>query len=223
MSTTGIWAVVPVKNFERAKTRLAGSLPPTRRRQFCRAMLCDTLKALRDAPSLGGIVVVTNDPDAIDIARSYGADVLNDPNESGPSAAVSLGAQWLAKIESCTGMFAVMADTPLVTADELQSVLTNHGPAPAVTLIPARDGIGTNAAICSPTNVIALCFDGKSFPLHRKLAKMRGAEVNIVRMASFGLDIDTAEDLSAFLATPSNTLAAKELAADADVLTEISA
>src|ERR1700680_3207545 len=47
----GIWAVVPVKELDRAKERLAPVLPPERRRALMLAMLEDVLTAL--APTTG--------------------------------------------------------------------------------------------------------------------------------------------------------------------------
>ena len=41
-----IWAVVPVKDLDGAKQRLAGLLPPTQRRALAAAMLEDVLAAL---------------------------------------------------------------------------------------------------------------------------------------------------------------------------------
>ena len=42
---TGIWAVVPVKNFNLAKTRLGGVLQAEERNQLSQAMLQDVLSA----------------------------------------------------------------------------------------------------------------------------------------------------------------------------------
>ncbi|MGA7264466.1 MAG: hypothetical protein WA709_31550, partial [Stellaceae bacterium] len=57
----GMWAVVPVKELDRAKERLAQVLPPDRRRALMLAMLEDVLTALAATPGLGGLAVVTVD------------------------------------------------------------------------------------------------------------------------------------------------------------------
>ena len=55
----GVWAVVPVKELDRAKERLAAVLPPERRRALMLAMLEDVLTALAATPGLDGLAVVT--------------------------------------------------------------------------------------------------------------------------------------------------------------------
>jgi hypothetical protein len=59
-----LWAVVPVKERDRAKERLAPLLPPEMRQALALAMLEDVLAALTSAAGLAGLLVVTVDPAA---------------------------------------------------------------------------------------------------------------------------------------------------------------
>src|SRR5579875_3859931 len=68
-----LWAVVPVKELERAKERLAPLLAPALRRALMLAMLEDVLAALAATPPLAGIVVATVDAEAERLARRDGA------------------------------------------------------------------------------------------------------------------------------------------------------
>ena len=65
---TGIWAVVPVKEFEGAKQRLSSSLEPDERRLLARTMLEDVLDAVSAVQQLAGLLVVTVDPLAASLA-----------------------------------------------------------------------------------------------------------------------------------------------------------
>ena len=65
---TGIWAVVPVKEFEGAKQRLSSALSPDERRTLATTMLEDVLDAVSAVRELAGVLVVTRRPRR-DIAR----------------------------------------------------------------------------------------------------------------------------------------------------------
>ena len=64
-----VYAVVPIKETEDAKRRLAGVLDAPRRRDLALAMFEDVLAALSQVRELAGIVVVTADPAAAATAR----------------------------------------------------------------------------------------------------------------------------------------------------------
>ena len=68
MAETGIWAVVPIKETFDAKQRLADFVPAHLRPGFTLAMFEDVLDALVAATGLAGIVVVTADDAAAEIA-----------------------------------------------------------------------------------------------------------------------------------------------------------
>ncbi len=57
-----LWAVVPVKPLDKAKSRLAGALAPEERVALVQRLLERTLEVLRLVPAVAEIVVVTSDP-----------------------------------------------------------------------------------------------------------------------------------------------------------------
>jgi 2-phospho-L-lactate guanylyltransferase len=73
-----IWAVVPVKDTRAAKQRLAAVMEQETRTLLAQAMLDDVLSAVAAATSLAGIVVVTADPFATQVAQYYGARLLSE-------------------------------------------------------------------------------------------------------------------------------------------------
>ena len=72
MDPSHLWAVVPVKNLENAKQRLAGVLGAAERHDLFRAMLEDVLSALSSCRGLGGVLMVTRDAEAKALAQRYG-------------------------------------------------------------------------------------------------------------------------------------------------------
>lgn len=198
-----IVAVVPVKDFAAAKSRLARHAPDLRR-GLARAMLDDVLAALAATTQLAGLVVVTVDPMARELAIRYGARVFEDGACDGHTSAVMAAAQHLAT-EGRAGMLTVPGDIPLITPEEVSRVLAAHGEAPAFSIVPAHDRRGSNAILMTPPNAVALAFGDDSFLPHLDAARRLGIEPAIVPMPGIGLDIDHDRDLALLMQTPSPT------------------
>jgi 2-phospho-L-lactate guanylyltransferase len=206
VARSDIWAVVPVKDLQGAKQRLAEVLSAKERQELFAAMLEDVLCALAASSGLAGILVVTRDPLGQRLAARYGARVLVEEENRGHTAASSLGAGTLRQ-EGVGGMVQVPADLPLLAPGDIEALLRVHGQAPALTLSPARDGRGTNAVVSSPPDLLPLRFGDDSFSAHMRRARSLGIEPKIVRRPALALDLDTPDDLTAFLSTPSDTRA----------------
>ena len=206
MPVTDVHAVVPVKDLANAKQRLAGVLGQPQRTALFRAMLEDVLEALAGATSLAGIVLVTRDEEALAFARRHGAECLIEPQNRGHTAAVEFAAAALAR-RGAGALLQVPGDIPRVTCEEIEAVIAAHGPAPSVTIAPSRDCRGSNAVLCSPPDVFPFRFGDDSFHPHLAAARAIGIEPTVVERAGIGLDIDTPDDLEAFLASPSDTRA----------------
>src|SRR5438270_173909 len=84
-------AILPVKRFAAAKSRLGASVAQELRGELARAMVADVLLALSRVASLECTIVVTREPDIIEPARALGALIVPDSDEQGQSAAVMLG------------------------------------------------------------------------------------------------------------------------------------
>ncbi len=192
-----VWAVVPVKAFAGAKQRLALLLSPAQRRALATAMLEDVLAALIAAP-LAGIVVSTLDPTAQALAEAHGARVVTQGAGDGHSGAVAAAARLLAA-EGAPGMLTCPGDIPGITAAEVGRLLAVHGPAPAFTIVPAHDELGSNAVLLSPPDLMTLRFGNDSFLPHLEAARRQGLAPRIVRAEGIALDLDNPADARAFM------------------------
>ena len=65
-----MWAILPAKNFNHAKKRLAPSLTPVERQALFAAMLEDVLAAATDVDMLEGVLVLTRDEKAVALAQT---------------------------------------------------------------------------------------------------------------------------------------------------------
>jgi 2-phospho-L-lactate guanylyltransferase len=166
-------------------------------------MLDDVLAALANAPGLAGILVVTADPAAKSLAQRYGAQISEEYACEGHTAAVIGAARALAA--RAETMLTIPGDIPLVSAAEIEQILEAHQRSHRFVIAPARDERGSNAILVSPADAVPLRFGDDSFFPHLAAARACGIEPAILRLPGIGLDIDTPEDLAAFLAQPSQT------------------
>jgi 2-phospho-L-lactate guanylyltransferase len=201
-----LWAVVPVKELDRAKERLAPLLPAALRRALMLAMLEDVLAALAAVQELAGVAVVTVDPAARELASEYGVRIIEAGARDGHSGAVAAAARLLAA-EGCCGMLTVPGDIPLVTSLEIAQLLAAHRPGPSFTIVPSRDERGSNAIICSPPEAVPLRFGEDSFFPHLRAAEACGIGPTVLRLPGIAHDLDTPEDLADFARLPSPTRA----------------
>lgn len=204
MSASPFWAVMPVKEFARAKQRLAPLLDASERAALACAMFEDVLQVLTSSPCVAGVLVVTGDARAGMIARKAGAEVLCDPPEPGLVPAVRHAARTLAAMR-CAGMLVIPTDLPLIQSVDIESIGRRHGTSPSVTLVAANHDGGTNALACSPPEAIPIHFGQNSFQRHRGVALALGLKPTVLTLPRFGRDIDRPADLFALLAHPSAT------------------
>lgn len=199
-----IWAVVPVKEIDGAKSRLSNACSAEFRRGLAGAMVEDVLNALANVPELAGIAVVTLDPGAVVLAAKYGARVFEDGARDGHTGAVMAAARRLAR-EGHGGMLTVPGDIPGVTANEVSRLIAVHRDAPAFSIVPAHDRRGSNAIMMTPPDAVPLTFGDDSFLPHLEAARRLGIEPTIVAMPGIGLDIDNFQDLALLMQSPSPT------------------
>ncbi len=210
-SAKDIWAVVPVKDTSAAKQRLASAVPPALRQELMLAMLEDVLAALAGASGLAGRLLVTTDPAVQRLAARYGFDWLTDGAADGHTGAVAAAARHLAK-NGAGGMLTLPGDIPLVTAAEIAQLLDAHRPAPAFTIAPSHDELGSNALIVSPPDAVSLRFGDNSFFPHLAAAEARGIRPTVLHLPGIALDIDNPDDLRHFAGLGSRTRAGLWLA-----------
>ncbi|AXH94849.1 2-phospho-L-lactate guanylyltransferase [Ornithinimicrobium avium] len=135
--------VVPVKEADRAKTRLAAPHPLSRP-VLARAVARDTLEAACAAVGGDHLTVVTSDPVVRAAALELGAHVAPDPGR-GLDAAVLAGweshpgpAQQPGRI----GWAALLGDLPALRAADLRAALRACARYPRA-VVPDADGTGT--------------------------------------------------------------------------------
>ena len=195
-----MWAIVPIKSLDDAKQRLASLLSPAERRDLTLAMARDVLTALCQARGLTGVLIVSRTPEADVLAQTFSTERFAESPDADLPGALTQASDHLVRHFAASGVMIIPADVPLLNPDEIDQILSDHGPGRAVTVIPDAEKSGTNCLICSPPDVIGFVFDGRSFKPHVDAAFARGVTPRIVPSRSLSVDIDTAADLKALLA-----------------------
>lgn len=203
-----MWAIVPVKTFDRAKQRLANVLSEEERRSLMLAMARDVLTCLAKTTQLEGILIVSRAPEADALAQAFGTERFAESRQANLPEALEQATRHLMTHFDASGVMVVPADVPGIKPAELDDVLTDHED---VTILPDSENIGTNGLICSPPLCMPYIFDGKSFKPHVDGAFAAGITPKIVPGTHFALDIDTPDDLQALLDTQPNSQTANYL------------
>ncbi len=174
--------VIPFAGVE-GKTRLHASRRT--RHELSLAMFGDVLVA---ALAVGSVRVVTPDPDGIALARSAGAQVVDDPG-SGQGAAVAAA---VAELEP-GAILILNADVPCVVPDDLRALLAAT-PAGGMALVEALDGT-TNALSIPAPEAFADLYGRDSAARFRLHGEALGLEVVAAVVPNLADDVDTLDDL----------------------------
>lgn len=189
-----IWAIVPVKPLRRGKSRLSSVLGLEARTALNHYLLSNTLEILSKIPEIEHSLVISRDPEALTIAREYGARTVQE--QGSPQLNIALTrATMVALSHSVQGILIIPADLPLLTAEDIQEVIKRAENPPVVVVTPDRHQRGTNALLVSPPGLIQYEFGQSSFQKHCASAERAGARLEICTRKSVALDIDLPEDL----------------------------
>ncbi len=186
------WAVLPVKAFDRAKSRLSSVLASTQRESVARLMATDVLRALSSTPEIDRILVVGQGPEQEELARRFDCDYANDDPTLDVSANLTRIAQ-MPEIQSAKILLLVAADLPGLCSKDFVRILLGHEE--GVTICRAvRDG-GTNAFIATMPQQVKFSFGAGSAKRHALAARAAGQKVSVLDDTAFQRDIDTPDDL----------------------------
>ncbi|MFP5321662.1 MAG: 2-phospho-L-lactate guanylyltransferase [Acidimicrobiia bacterium] len=183
MAPPEIAVVVPVKDFARAKVRLAAELDATERADLAREMASIVVRAAAPLP----VVVVCDDEGVRRWAVDEGAEVVWTPG-LGLNGAVQAGVSELAA-RGVRRVVVAHSDLPLATS--LAWVADTDG----ITLVPDRRLDGTNVVALPSDAGFRFSYGGGSFRRHRDEGLRLGLPVRIVRDARLGWDVDHPGDL----------------------------
>ena len=190
--------LLPIKDLRNAKKRLIGVLTPEERFGLAQTMLADTIRAVQGVRRAEKIFVVTNYEPAMHIAEENGWEILCEDRQISESDSVDAASR-LCELRGVTGLLRVPLDVPLVQAGDIDDLLAVECEAPALVIVPSRDGMGTNAILRMPPALFPSHFGVGSFAKHVGEAERVGARVIFRRNTRLEMDVDDEADLRLLL------------------------
>lgn len=192
--------LIPIKDLRGAKQRLSPILSSEERTQLARAMAEDVFDALVPFALAPGVAVVSGDPWASQQAKSRKFTIIVDDAQGGETAAIEMATSFCLN-DGADFSVVFPADIPLITADEVRTVL-DAIPRCGCVVVPAGDGRGTNGILRRPADLIPLRFGNDSLLPHLAAARATGHEVVIRELSGIAIDVDRPDDLATLLAQP---------------------
>jgi len=186
------WALVPVKSFAAAKSRLEGLLTRDECARLAEEMARDVLMALHAAPDITGIAILGDEPRLAPLAAATGATLHRElPGEDYRDALGRVAREL--QTQGARHLLVVPADLPTLSAGDVQSLLEGHKG--GISLCAASADGGTNALLLSPPTAIPFLYGPDSANRHRAAARAAGLPLREVSIPGFARDVDSPEDL----------------------------
>jgi len=204
--------VIPVKVLAQAKSRLAG-IAAQRRSELALAMAADTIAVAVSAPSVGAVLVVTDDRLVSDIAVGLGALVLPDAPAAGLNDALVYGAAYSQVTWPERGRAGLAGDLPAAQPEEITAALLAAARLGAA-FVPDADGTGTVLYAAAPGSEFRPQFG----PDSRRQHLASGAVEIEAGFTGLRRDVDTIQDLRLAAEIGLGSRTGALLAADASIL-----
>ncbi len=190
-----VFAIVPVKNFESGKSRLASLLTVEERVKLSELFLDYTLNTLTNTSVISNVVVVSSDKRAEGIAKIHNAKFLQEKKNQGVNAAVSLADVYISDY-AVDATIVIPQDLPLLLPEDIERICTSaQEHEKCLVICPSLRFDGSNALLRRPPLLISTNYDNDSYNVHIKKAKASDAIIKIIKTERIMTDIDTVEDV----------------------------
>ena len=224
-------AIIPVKRFENAKTRLLLE-KQSAVSQICSIMLREVLHTVTASPRIMHTYVVTGDQTAARIASeaagqghnnngssssSSSVSVIHDAFEHGVNEAVALADTQVLK-DGYDASIVIPQDIPYIKPQDIDFVMGFAAPPNFAIIVPSRKFDGTNVLVRMPPDLMGTCYDNNdSYRGHVRMAGGATRNAAPVFVRRIMMDVDTQDDIIHMLANPEKPHVAKMISS---VLTE---
>jgi len=191
-----IAAIIPVKTFSNAKTRL--QLPTEKVEELCKIMLEEILQVLSTSSKIEKIILVTKEKKAIEMGKKFNTITIIDEKEEGVNQAVSLTDKYLIE-NNFIASVVFPQDIPYIKTEDVDFILRHQLHPNFAIIVPSRKFDGTNALVRMPIDLMKTHYDDNSYRNHMLTAKEHTMNVAMVFVKRVMLDVDSQEDLELLL------------------------
>ena len=191
-----IAAIIPVKTFLNAKTRL--DLSQLQVEKLCKIMLEEILHTLSISPQIEKTIMVTKEKKAIEIGKKFNTVTIIDEKEESVNSAVALADKYL--LENNFDVSIVFPqDIPFIKTQDIDFMLNYKMHPNFAIIVPSRRFDGTNALARMPIDLMETHYDEDSYKIHMNTAKEHTLNVAMVFVKRIMWDVDNMEDLKFLL------------------------
>jgi 2-phospho-L-lactate guanylyltransferase len=154
--------------------------------------------------------VVTSYAPAIARATQAGFDVILETQQISESESVDFASRTL-QADGIDAVLRIPLDLPLITTQDVETIIAADSESPSCVIVPSRDGTGTNALLRRPPTLFRSYFGPGSFEKHVAESHLAGASLAILELPRIALDIDDPEDVEELARIVPESLAYKLL------------
>lgn len=173
-------------------------------------MLEEIIHTLTISPLIDKIIVITKDPQAIQICDKFEVVTITDTKESGVNNAVSLADDYLME-NKFEASIVFPQDIPYMKTQDIEFVLKFKADRDFVIVVPSRRFDGTNALVRMPIDIMKTHYDEDSYKIHMTTAKEVTRDVSLVFVKRIMWDVDNLEDLQFLLSQNEKPEIAKKI------------
>jgi len=184
-------AIIPVKSFSKAKTRLTLSSEKTI--DICKLMLNEVLQTVSSASKIDNIIIVSRDESVFNIGKKFGVIEVFDESESGVNNAISLADDYISDSEFETSVI-LPQDIPFFNSSDIDN-LFSFFQKNSVIIVPSRHFNGTNSLVRNPTKIMTTRYDEGTYKSHIEQAKSNNIDFSLLLIRRLMLDVDTQNDI----------------------------
>ena len=191
-----IAAIIPVKTFSNAKTRL--DLDLHQKEDLCELMLEQVLHTISISPQIEKTILVTKEKKAIEIGKKFNTITIIDEKEESVNSAVALADKYLLE-NDFDASIVFPQDIPYIKTQDIDFMLNYKTHPNFAIIVPSRRFDGTNALVRMPIDLMETHYDEDSYKIHMNIAKKHTLNVAMVFVKRIMWDVDNTEDLKFLL------------------------
>jgi 2-phospho-L-lactate/phosphoenolpyruvate guanylyltransferase len=186
--------IVPIKSFERSKTRLGRYLDLEQRKSLCHHLVNDLIKNLSKLEQCQ-ILLITNESINISDDIKDKSLIIREGKNIGVNNAVSLADSYVMR-NKFDNSIVIPIDIPLLNASSIREIIEYSKKFDkGICIVPSYRYDGTNILLRKPHTIIETSYDNNSFFNHIKRTMEKSAVIKIFDYSALKADIDTIDDI----------------------------
>jgi 2-phospho-L-lactate/phosphoenolpyruvate guanylyltransferase len=189
------FAIVPVKRFDRSKSRLGAILSSGERRKLSELLLVNTIRTLQQSRAISSTIIVTSESSVVEVVGTTRAEFLKLDNDNGVNSALLLADKYSSQ-NGADATLVIPQDIPLLSATDINNLCSRaESLARCIVICPSIRYDGTNALLRKPPRLMKTLYDKDSFNSHIRAAVKMNVPIRFFLSRRMMKDLDSAEDI----------------------------